>query len=331
MSDTKKTINSEEIDLRQLLKLISDFFKKILIAFFDLIKFFKKKFFILIAVVIIGIAGGYVLEYFFPEKNYSQEIIIEPNQDSAAYIYDFVKQFNQGLEYDNFNKNEFFEKTKLKGLSNITIEPVIDFGDILKFHKDLDKQSSSYNIIKDLEPSLIGNEKYIYQFRFHKLRFYYKKEIINIAEFASFFLKNIEFNDYFRKRRKIISEKLDMNIKEHEKSILFINDYIAKISKNKSRDLSDDVVVFGNEKEIPTVTSLIREKNILLREIADDKEELQMHQMLFNIVKTGNVMEDKNLLNNRKKLLPLVLLGCFLGFYLLKFLYNKSQAFVAIP
>ncbi len=331
MSDTKKMINSEEIDLGQLLKLISTFFKKILIAFFDLINFFKKKFFMLAAVVIIGIAGGFVLEYFFPKQNYVQEIIIEPNYDSTVYIYDFVKQFNQRLEYDNFNKNEFFEQRILKELSKITIEPVVDYGDILNFYKSMESPSLPHDIISSLEPDLVGSQKYINQFRFHKMHFYFDEKVMNIEGFSSSFLEKIESNNYFIKRKKIAYQKLNMNIKENEKSVLFINDYIAKISENKSVNLSSEVVVLGNENEIPTVASLIREKNDLLREIADDKEELQMHQMLFNIVKTGNLMEDKNLLNNRKKLLPLVLLGCFLGFYLLRFLYSKSQAFVAIP
>jgi len=317
--------STEEIDLGQILRWIKGFFKNILVLIFKLTVFLKRKAFILIGIAIVGIIGGTALDRYSSRKDYIQDVIIEPNYSSISYIYDFVSKFDASFTQSNFVRDLGFTDESIENLEGVTIEPVYNYLDILTYHKQMKDESGTHLILKELSENIETNEKHKFQFQYYKIVFRFNSFSKVNEGFSDSFLKLLKTNDYFVKKREVDTQELKFNIEENKKSISFINDYISKISSSKNIANSKDIFIVGNEEEMPTVASLIKEKEVLLEKLTKGKKDLQVRSELFKVVDFGNVIEKSTLVNSKKMLLPIVMLIGFLLFYLLKFIYLKAK------
>jgi hypothetical protein len=83
----------QEIDLGQIGKGISNFFKGVIDSFFKFLFFLKKKFLLIVLLAIIGLVAAFLLG----SKNYTHEVSVIPNFKSNEYLYTKIAQINSKL------------------------------------------------------------------------------------------------------------------------------------------------------------------------------------------------------------------------------------------
>ena len=116
--------NSEEIDLRELLRLLSRGMQGIGNSVLRTFIFFKKNILKLIGLIIIGVAIGFMLNNLMTKK-YKTEVIVKPNFNSKEYLYDVIDEIQAKLiaKDSNFFKDLNIDIDKVSGLS-IQISPI---------------------------------------------------------------------------------------------------------------------------------------------------------------------------------------------------------------
>jgi hypothetical protein len=123
----------QEIDLCQIGKGISNFFKGVIDSFFKFLFFLKKKFLLIVLLAIIGLVAAFLLG----SKNYTHEVSVIPNFKSNEYLYTKIAQINSKLR----EKDRAF-------FSQIGIQHSDRIKKIEKMEKDLDPHKDRKNFIK---------------------------------------------------------------------------------------------------------------------------------------------------------------------------------------
>ena len=319
--------SSDEIDLGQVFRLVGRFFKKVFRLFFIALRFFKRKAILLIGVLLVGFLLGIVYDYFNEKKLYKQEIIIEPNLNSTTFLYNYIEKFNHDLSAIKKGESVLPEVTseQLGKIRKIELLPIRNYNDILDYYNKYNggNTSGGYAILSEIEDDF---KKYRDQFRFHKLVITFKSDTKDHQLFVQNLLNGIRKNPYFISLEEIRKQELKDRIAENEKSVKFINSYIDKISSSDKIAGAIETVAVGND--IPTVTTLLKEKDRLLTRITEDKEELELRSELVKIVENNSLVRVSSLLYNKAISIPLILLGIVLSFYFISYLLKALNRFV---
>ena len=118
--------NSDEIDLGQLFQMISRGFNAIFRFFLRVFRYLKRSIFILIGLIIIGLAAGFGLNQ-ISTKKLKAEVIVEPQTESKNYLYDVVNEIQANIKAEDttFFKSIGIEEIDFDALE-VTIAPVDD-------------------------------------------------------------------------------------------------------------------------------------------------------------------------------------------------------------
>src|SRR5690606_20461322 len=115
----------EEIDLGYLFKKMNDLFKKSIKLLFEVIAFFLKYKFIVIALIVIGFAYGYYKDS-HSKKLYLNQGIVIPNYESVDYLYDKVAVINEKILIGDTLYLKNLLGANYLNLIKINVEPIAD-------------------------------------------------------------------------------------------------------------------------------------------------------------------------------------------------------------
>ena len=317
--------SADEIDLRQLFWIFKSFLKRFLRLLFSGALFFRKKMILLLGMVLFGFGIGVLWDSLKPDTRVKQEVIVMPNFDSVAYLYEFVAIFNTSC---NNKKEDTLNKKFSNSFIEVTVEPVVNYNDILNYHKELDGKTNSYNILEDLSEEINLNPKFIKQFKQHKLVFKYNNNEKS-EEFSGTFINSFESNNYYNTKRKIVIKELNKVILENDKSINFINTFINRVAANEKLDSDKQSYFIGAENEIPTIASLLKEKNNLLEINTQIREQLALTNRLITLVSKGEIVPDSSIFSLKKFYFPILFFLTTVLFYFFKFFSKTTKHFIS--
>ncbi|MDH7446356.1 hypothetical protein [Aquimarina sp. 2201CG14-23] len=282
---------TEEVNIRYISKSIVKAFKSVLKTLFSIFLFYKRKWILFLALIIIGVIGGYFLDakgnY---GKRYIQEIVIEPKYDAQQYIYDLVDNLKNNLRDSLFLQKIDIDTNSIKAFKNVEIKPIIRATDVLeKLHVEYGDKEYFHHIIEQYDAQTLEDERYKNFYKYHRLRFTFRDKNPNNVNISEKILEYIRSNDYYDKtldwRLKKTKESLDQN----KNMIAYIEKYLEKFINDVPKK-DDDIIVVGKEREIPTVASLLDRKLRLLSAISKQEELLTLNNQIFNIVETGEIL-----------------------------------------
>jgi len=327
MSAHQNISKPEEIDLGQLFAMINRAIRRVIRVLFLVINFYKRKVFLFGGLVLVGVLGGYFLDQMPSSIRYKREVTIEPNFQSTNYIYDFVDQFNGNFRKKEFRKSLGITPDQFENLVAIDILPLRDYTNVLDYFKDNYGEIKGFDVLRDEDDTFDEVKKY---YKLHKLEFIFKGSPVWNEKDSQLFIELLKANPHFSKIQRFTVEELEKSIEEMDKTIAYINKYIAKISEHKffGSAKRESTVFLTNENEIPTVTSLLKQKDKLLEKRNSYKRSLNLKSAMINVVDKGKVLENERSLNKKIILLPLVLvmLVTFLFFFVFisKWMKNYS-------
>ncbi|NNL03584.1 MAG: hypothetical protein HKP39_15020, partial [Eudoraea sp.] len=168
----KATSSNDEIDLGQLFNMIGRGFKNLFNWFLRAFLYFKKNFFILLALVIVGGLIAFGLNQIIVKK-LKTEVIVKPNLESKDYLYDVVNEIQAKIKSgDTVFFNEIgFKDAILKGY-DIEIEEILvnnTSEDNLEYLELLEKFQDN-GLVSDIIRSELLNKSSLE----HRITFTYK-------------------------------------------------------------------------------------------------------------------------------------------------------------
>ncbi|CAM4152195.1 hypothetical protein ZORO111903_03860 [Zobellia roscoffensis] len=331
MSDNKpnNTSTSDEIDLGQLFKMIANGFNRLGLAFLRVFLYFKKHAFILIGLIVLGIAISFVLSSFV-NKKLKTEAIVRPNFESTDYVYDVVDEIQSNI----FSQDTvFFQKMglsveDLQGF-RIEIQPISDPEETkeeaqqeleyLKLLQSFKEESFVVDIVRSelTKKSIIA----------HRITFTY----INAKKgnvIAEKLLNYINNNSYYDKVIKTSKENAEQRISKNTLLISQIDNLIDNYTKTLLQNNTEKPggsVYMENESAL-NIASLLTLKNRFLKEIEEKKSELTEQTEILSVINMGKPQVFKKpFFNNKFFLVPTALVVLFFAISFIRFLNKKAQ------
>tara|TARA_R110000782_G_scaffold183088_2_gene273329 strand:- start:188 stop:1183 length:996 start_codon:yes stop_codon:yes gene_type:complete len=317
--------SSDEIDLGQLFQLIGKGFNAIFLFFLRMFLYLKNNFFILIGIIVVGLAIGYGLNK-MTIKKLKTEIIVKPQMESKNYLYDVIDEVQSNISAKDtlFFKNIGLEDIDFTGLE-VSISRVIEEGNTESDLKYLELLQSFENTdaIADIVRAELQNKS---SFN-HRITFYYNNSEEGKV-FANKIMRYINSNSYFGGLLKIYRSNATNRIEQNQVLLVQVDEIIANYTNNlatKKENPVSNQIILDNQEQV-NVARLFELKNVLIRDIESKKLELQERSDSISIINFGQPqIVKKSFFGRSIVFIPLVLLTLFFLLSLIKYLNKKTH------
>ncbi|UJH69049.1 hypothetical protein [Allomuricauda sp. SCSIO 65647] len=318
--------NSDEIDFGQLFKIIGGFFQSLFNSFLRFFLYIRRNLVVLIALGVLGIAGGFALKQIVSERM-KIEVIVRPNLESQEYLYDVVDEIQANIKAEN---QVFFDEMNINvdDLKGFKVS-VVSLGDK---NSKLEAELKFLELLKGLDVSgsvsdIVRNEILTKNSLNHKIIFSYK-ENKNGQEHSGKMMDYINSNPYFDELIKIYRSNAEDRIKNNTALIGQLDQLIAQYSKNLATQADQSVegrIILDNEEQMD-IRRLFDLKNDLIKDTESKKVELKQRTEAIRIINYGRPQEViKPFFGKELVLLPLVLIGLFFLWSVIKYLNQKAN------
>lgn len=320
---------SDEIELGDLFRLIQNMFKAVFRWILALFIFLKRSFWILLALVVVGVIVGVVLKHLSPERLIT-EVIVKPDVESKNYLYDVVAGIQSNIQgKDTIFFNELgIDINELEGFE-IDIVPLgnedadENLEDEILYLELLEKFQGT-----DFIADILRTEIFDRSTLTHRITFYYKDREKG-SQAAERLMKYINANPYFKEVNEITRENAEERIKSHRELVNQIDQLLTSYTQNSRNEagLASGRLVLTSEEQLD-VTGLLNLKNFLVGDIGRKRLELQTNKNPINIIHFGVPQEVQRPLFGKKViLLPTILVAAYLLWSLGLYLNRKAREY----
>jgi hypothetical protein len=310
-------LNDQEINLSQLAENIKKISNLILDKLFNIFLFLKKQFFILITLIIVGVAmGAYISK---ATKSYEQKIIVKPNFKSIDYLYNKIDLINAKLDEKDSAFFNSINITNYNDIMSISIEPIIDIYNFvenngqptnLELIKLMATDPNVGNIIKDKVTSK-NFKNHLIEF---KTKNKYKRE-----ELIEPLLEYLNDSEYYSKIKVLALETSLRELKNNDSTLVQIDKILDQLSKAASNKSSSQSIYINNSDQI---NDLINQKKTLAKQkTAIQIDLINETHTIKEISSTTNTLELQQKNGDYKFLFPIyfvlafILIKIFVAFY----------------
>jgi len=304
--------NSKEIDLTRISQHIRRYFSRVNDSIFEGILFIKRFIIIIVLLVVAGGVWGY-----FKDKSahaYNHKILVTPNFKSTDYLYEEVERLNGKIrERDSVYLKQLGFK-KIKELSAIKIEPVVDVYGFLNekangFDVQSDKKFELFRILTekgDLK-KVLEDPTTSKNYDHHLITFVTSKESA-AQDVAEPLMNYLNSNPYYKNVQQEYTKSLDARLALNDSTIKQI-DVILNNYTGSSRKSAGNLMYYNDNTELSEV---IKAKTVLL----DEQEQNKVRKVNYTkIVKDNTILLNiKNVTattGRMKIIIPLVFLLIF--------------------
>jgi hypothetical protein len=338
---SKENINSEEVDLGSLFKVIGKGFKNLFNAIGN---FFKTVFHYLILFLLflrnnaikltiaafIGAVIGLYLDLTKPPL-YSSTMIVEPNFNSTQQLYkdinyyhELVKQKNTVLLSEAFNISTE-EASKLKGFY---IEPIKNENEKFELFDEFIKKADT-SVAKSITIKEFKRGFSDFNYKYHEIKVRSLNSLI-FDNLSALIISSIENNTYFKNQKTISGQNLLQNEKVLMKSLDEI-DTLRKIynqvliTEAKKTETGTSIILAQGIKKTEEV-KLFQESLKLNEELIINNKEKAESTEILNIVSTFSKLGVKERTIYKKYTFQLA--GLFLGLMLIFILGKQLNSYL---
>ncbi|MEX0997204.1 MAG: hypothetical protein WDZ45_09175 [Flavobacteriaceae bacterium] len=311
---------SEEIDLGYLFKKINQFFKSVVIILFHVIAFFLKYKYVVLGLIIIGVAYGYYKDA-TSEPILNNEVIVIPNFESVDYLYDKVEALNAKIEAEDTLYLKTILGSNHRKLRKIEIEPIVD---IYNFAAQSRENIDVFRILfqnQELAEFVedITTSKY---YKYHRINFIIKGE-----EQSSLIVENLlaYFNDnnHFREYQEIHLENTGYLLEQNAKTIEQIDSIFQAVISYSQRVGGSQSVNINDNSDLGTL--VFRKQEVLKERIQLLKQEKDGVQVIKSVTVNYNLILDEGLNLSNKVKFPILFVLLFSMIFFLRFLYKNLE------
>lgn len=320
-SNPQANPDNQEIDLSQVSKRIGKAFEDFATWIFRGFLFVKRNIIIFAILFVVGAGLGYYLDK--STKVYDHQIIVSPNFGSVDYLYSKIDLLKAKIsEHDT----AFLKKVGIidtKKLANIEIKPITDV------YKFIDNKPQNFDLIKLMAEDgdinkIVVDEVTSRNYPFHIIS-YKTTSLTDESKTLNPIMSFLNDSDYFKTVQKVYIQNLKTKFSSNDSIITQIDGILNEFSVNNSNAGSkSDKLVYYNENTqlndvIKTKNELIQDKGNIQLDLLNTDQIIKSRSSVLNIKNTESV-------NGKMKLiLPLVFIGLFIVFGLIRAFYRKQM------
>ncbi len=322
---------SDEVDLGQLFRMIGRGFDRVFKAFLRVFLYVKRKAVWLVGAIIIGLAIGFLLNEYV-DKQLKTEVIVKPNFESKDYLYDIIEEIQANIVAKD---TQFLDKlgldmAEVKGFG-VSIEPIEKKNEDQEKIKEQNTYLEILQNFKDQEfiSEVIRSEILDKTVLTHRITFLHKNPF-NGQQVVGKIMDYINANPYFLDMRAVYVKNAEDRIVRNKELIAqidgLVQNYSEKLGQPDSSGTRPGGTLSLNAEESFDITGLLGLKNALVKQMGDKQIELVQQKDPINIISFGKTQEVKNQFLNKSLLLsPLIVIGLFFLWGLLKYLNRKAS------
>lgn len=321
MSET----TNDEIDLRFIFKKINELFKNISIGIYNSIQFFLRNWHIVLGLIIAGVLLGIFSEdNRKPHKNAT--LIMQANYKTALYAYNALNTLSENTRDLDFLAKHGFRTDSVE-IKKLEVEPLVDFGDLLK--KFSDNEEALTSLLRNVEyqdDETIANS-FQSDYKYHEVRV--KLSAYGTEETLDKIYSYLNANPLIKEKARVGKILLQDNIAMNEFSIKQIDSAISKYSGSTLWLPSSKNQMVVVDKDF-SYDGILIEKAKLQKLNTELKENLIYSNDAFVNINDYNVVEDV-IPFYKKRFVLYPILFVFLHVCLILFLkkYKKIKALVS--
>lgn len=313
--------NDQEIDLSQLSKKIGGVIQSFIDWLFDGILFIRRNIIIIGILFIIGAGLGFYLDK--KTKVYDHQVIVTPNFGSTDYLYSKISLINSKIkEGDTVFLKQIGIKNPKK-FAKIEIEPIVDV------YRFINNSSQNFEMLKLMAED--GDLKKIVEenltsknYAFHNISFT-TKDITSEQNTLFPILNYLNESEFYEKVQKESVNNINLKIKENDSIIAQINGVMNQFSNAVSSNQKSDKLVYYNENT--QLNDVIKTKEALINEQGAKRLELVTSDRIIKESSFTLNVENTKMVNGKMKLaLPVVFIGLFIVFGMVRRFYRRQLA-----
>lgn len=299
----------EEISIKELFGLFLKLWDNIVQLFLKAVLFVIKH---AIPLVLL-IAIGWGIAYFYKDANprYKRLFVISATQYSGAFLTQELNEINVkfGANNDEIKKSMSLQDMNLNGVS-YSVKPVFDKG------QGMDKEEYQYlnylieNRLIDKEnlDQMVNLSNYSYE-----VEMIYPKDIdgLRIFEATLDYLRN---NEYASELHKATLDNLTMQLKENNKLILALGDYVIGLNEKGQYGDSDTktlVVEGARGSDLGSMIYARTQVQDITNKLIVRKVQLEQN---FRVLNHGNAINfyGRGIMSNKTLVYPFILVSAYL-------------------
>ncbi len=301
--------NTEDIDLLQVIKAIKKTFKRWLYLIFEALNFIKKKWIVILVLIIVGFSYGYYKEYNqVQEKNI--KILVRINYNAVDYVYTSIDLLDKKIKENDYI---FLNKIGLgpNMITKIKLDPVIKINEIVN---QFDANNRNLDILlknidfEEEEDEFKLLETFTSAYREHILEVTTNNNSSNVADLVLEYLNNTLL---IKELKEVGLLNLKSNLESNKKTLSQIDKILDSYSENQSLP-SPLAQMFVVDKSF-SIHTLIEKKAELLYSVKRQEQDLIYgNNVVVFINQPELTLINKGLLDNKKVIYPIGLIFTFL-------------------
>lgn len=274
-------------------KIINIFEKifKTILWFFILL---KKYFLLILIVVIISGVLGYLNKGIIPIY-YNYDMIVEPNFNSSKTLYQLI---------DSYNKLASNKESKLKGLKNISIQPIKSLTEELNIFYTTIKNND--NIVKN-DSIFSKNFELINKFRQYLVDTDYLKHSIHITstnklsseEIKNEILSPFEYDPFFSRVKEAYLNSIDTKSKIYKNELKIIDTLLLSIAKGDKSKISASSLSINKDSKTNVEQDLLNKALKITQLLADTEVEKVQKSQVITLISEPQLVDNNSLITNR--------------------------------
>lgn len=317
MSTTQNTPqDTQELDLGQVGKSMSNAWNSLVLSFFKLIYFIKKRILFIGILFIIGAALGLYADKSL--KIYTHKIIVIPNFGSVDYLYAKVELLNTKIkEGDTVFLKELGIKNTKK-FSKIEIDPIIDP------YKFVENRKENFELLKLMAEDgsidkIISNKNTSKNYPYHEITITTLHETSQDKTIKPI-LDYLNDSDYFKQLQKTVITNNELRLKTVEEIVTQIDGFLNEFNQTLTgSSAKSDKLVYYNENT--QLNDVIQTKDLMVKEQGTLRVALiNQQKVIKDISSTLNIKNTQSVNGKLKFVLPVL----FVVLYLLIYVFISS-------
>ena len=322
MNTTPKQNNEDqELDLSQLSRRMGMAYEGFLSWIFRGFLFIKNNLIILVLLIVVGVGIGYYLDKSSPV--YDHQVIITPNFRSTEYVYLKIDLINAKIK----ERDSVFLKdigiSKPSRFIKIAIEPITDV------YNFINNNEQNFDLIKLMAEDgdinkIIEDPTTSMNYSDHVLKITTKGKIGDEA--LRPVLEYLNNSAYYSKLQQSTIESIHKKIASNERTIRQIDSLLSDFS-SASRQLgnNDRMIYYNNENT--QLNDILQTKSKLTEELANKRVELiNSDKIIKDVSLISNIRNNKGIGRKMKIIVPVLFVGMFLFFVLIRRFYRTQTA-----
>ncbi len=324
MSSSTSENAIDELDLSDLFSLIKRWTYSILALAFKALDFLIKFWWIVLALIVIGIVLG---KFTTSPVPYKATVIVKTNYDSQPYVYNAIEQLASKI---SDRDSQFIKTNKLRSgddqVLNAQITPIIDVTSLLQGVSKIDTRSLS-SILKELsvedDVELFASDRFYSNYAYHKLE-------VNLLGQDSNYINNVL--DYVNNQPVILDIKNGYiknqqdRINANDKTIDQINELVSSYSSsiNTVSKNAENLAYYNNQNNI-NVNGILDIKNQLILETEELKNDQITSTEALVALSDIQIVEDIGLKDKKHIYYPVLFVFLFMLLAGTRFTYKALR------